>query len=286
MMQAMPKAMVLAAGLGTRMRPLTDRLPKPLVKVAGVTLIDRALDWLSAAGVTETVVNTHYHTKLLEAHLAKRIAPKIQISYEETVLETGGGIKQALPLLTSPSPLVGEGRDGGNLSTNSMLSMRNHSPLPRVKPGAGSNPPPQGGRELFIAVNSDVICIDGRTPALHRLLQAWDDDVDALLLVNKVADAVGYDGAGDFFMGEGGSLRRRFDAPSAPYVFTGVQILHPRLFHHSPDGAFSLNVLYNRDMKKDGTLQHVRGLIHDGAWLHVGTPQELQLAERWLATHR
>jgi MurNAc alpha-1-phosphate uridylyltransferase len=139
----MPKAIVLAAGFGTRMRPLTDHLPKPLIAVAGITLLDRALDWLAASGVEQAIVNSHYKAELLEAHLAGRIHPHIAISREDTVLETGGGILQALPWL---------------------------------------------GQEMFIAVNGDVICLDGKTPALQRLQQHWGGEtMDALLLVHPVA---------------------------------------------------------------------------------------------------
>jgi len=232
------RAMVLAAGLGTRMRPLTDHLPKPLVTVAGVTLIDHALNWLVASGVEEVVVNSFYKAELLEAHLAKRTTPVIRISREEALLETGGGIKKALPLL-------------------------------------GSNP--------FFSLNSDTICLNGRTPTLQRMAQAWDDeDMDALLLLHPVADAVGYVGKGDFFMGEDGHLRRPREGVAAPFVFTGVQMIHPRFFGAGPEGAFSTNVLYNQGMGSDGTLRRVRGLVHDGNWLHIGTPEERMEAERWL----
>lgn len=94
-------AMVLAAGLGTRMRPLTDDRPKALVEVAGKALIDHMLDRLAAAGVETAVVNVHAFADRLEAHLkARRGAPRIVISDERPqALETGGGLKQALPLL-------------------------------------------------------------------------------------------------------------------------------------------------------------------------------------------
>jgi N-acetyl-alpha-D-muramate 1-phosphate uridylyltransferase len=94
------KAMVLAAGLGLRMRPLTDHLPKPLVRVAGRTLLDHVLDKLAAAGVTEAVVNVHYLPDQIIDHTASRAQPRVIISDErDQVLGTGGGIVKALPLL-------------------------------------------------------------------------------------------------------------------------------------------------------------------------------------------
>ena len=98
------KAMVFAAGLGTRMRPLTDRMPKPLIAVAGKPLIDHTLDRFAAAGVETAIVNVHYLADQIEAHLAARKAPKILISDErEKLLDQGGGIAKVLPLL-GPEP--------------------------------------------------------------------------------------------------------------------------------------------------------------------------------------
>lgn len=99
-------AMVLAAGLGTRMRPLTDDRPKALVEVAGRALIDHVLDRLADAGVEKAVVNVHWFADRLENHLAARgRGPEIVISDErETLLETGGGLKKAAPLL-GPDPV-------------------------------------------------------------------------------------------------------------------------------------------------------------------------------------
>ena len=93
----MPKvAMVLAAGLGKRMRPLTDTLPKPLVPVAGRTLIDRVLDRMDDAGIERVVVNLHHFRPTLEAHLRQRARPRLQFKPEIELLETGGGVKNAL----------------------------------------------------------------------------------------------------------------------------------------------------------------------------------------------
>lgn len=101
-------AMVMAAGLGKRMRPLTATRPKPLIAVAGRALIDHCLDRLQAAGVARAVINVHYLAGALEAHLKNR--PKgieITISDErETLLETGGGLKRALPLIDADPFLV------------------------------------------------------------------------------------------------------------------------------------------------------------------------------------
>jgi N-acetyl-alpha-D-muramate 1-phosphate uridylyltransferase len=98
------KAMVLAAGLGLRMRPLTDHMPKPLVRVAGRTLLDHVLDKLAAADVGEAVVNVHYLPDQIIAHTASRKSPRVIISDERNhVLGTGGGVVKALPLL-GPAP--------------------------------------------------------------------------------------------------------------------------------------------------------------------------------------
>lgn len=233
------KAMVLAAGLGTRMRAYNSSVPKPLVEVAGKPLIDWSVDMFAAGGMEEVVVNTHYLAEMLEAYLAKRQSPKIQISREETLLETGGGIAKALPML---------------------------------------------GDAPFFVTNSDAIWLPGATSILQRMAAAWDGDtMDGLLLLAPMESASGYEGKGDFFLEAGGTLRRRGQQPGAPYIFGGLQLLHPRLFNNCPEGAFSMNVLYNRGMDGEGRLPRIAGLAHDGAWLHVGDPKGKEEAEKILA---
>jgi MurNAc alpha-1-phosphate uridylyltransferase len=99
MSDAPNSGMVLAAGLGLRMRPLTERRPKPLIALAGRTLLDHAIDRLEAAGCERVVVNAHYLAAMIEAHVASRRSPEIVVSREETLLETGGGVLNALPHL-------------------------------------------------------------------------------------------------------------------------------------------------------------------------------------------
>jgi MurNAc alpha-1-phosphate uridylyltransferase len=91
--------MVLAAGLGTRLRPITETIPKPLVEIAGRTLIDHAIDRLALAGVERVVVNVHYKAAMVAAHLARRDHPRIELSEEAELLDTGGGVARAVPLL-------------------------------------------------------------------------------------------------------------------------------------------------------------------------------------------
>jgi MurNAc alpha-1-phosphate uridylyltransferase len=96
-------AMILAAGLATRLRPLSSNRPKALMEVAGKPLIDHTLDRLAEVGVTRAIVNTHYLADQIERHLAGRKRPAIEISHEDPILDTGGGIAKALPRL-GPDP--------------------------------------------------------------------------------------------------------------------------------------------------------------------------------------
>lgn len=102
------KAMILAAGLGTRLRPITDTVPKPLVPVGGRTMLDRSLDLAVEAGIEQAVVNVHYLASQIVAHCKKRAQPAIVVSDEtDRILETGGGVVKALPLLgTDPFLLL------------------------------------------------------------------------------------------------------------------------------------------------------------------------------------
>jgi N-acetyl-alpha-D-muramate 1-phosphate uridylyltransferase len=92
-------AMVLAAGLGTRMRPVTEAVPKPLIEINGRALLDHTIDRLAMAGVESVVVNVHYKAEMMRAHLAGREHPRIVISEEGELLDTGGGVAQGLPFL-------------------------------------------------------------------------------------------------------------------------------------------------------------------------------------------
>lgn len=102
-------AMVLAAGLATRMRPLTDATAKPLLRLRGRTLLDHALDRLAGAGVDEAVVNAHWHAGQVEAACAARTRPRVTIQHEAVLLDTGGAVRRALPALGAAPFLVVNG---------------------------------------------------------------------------------------------------------------------------------------------------------------------------------
>jgi MurNAc alpha-1-phosphate uridylyltransferase len=131
-----------------------------------------------------------------------------------------------------------------------------------------------------LSVNSDAFCLDGEEPAMARLARAFDGaHMDALLLLVPLAASVGYGGAADFALNADQTLRR---AATAEYVFSGCQVLHPRLFASRSATPFSLREIYRAAERPDGSLARMHGLVHDAAWVHVGTPNELSAAEHYL----
>ena len=102
--------------------------------------------------------------------------------------------------------------------------------------------------------------------------------MDGLLLLHSTVEAYGYTGRGDFRAGGDGLLERLPETDVSPWLFTGIQILHPRLFKDTPKGAFSLNRLYDRAIEAE----RLYGAVHDGEWFHVGTPEGLEEAENYM----
>jgi MurNAc alpha-1-phosphate uridylyltransferase len=227
-------AMVMAAGLATRMRPLTEHTAKPLLTVGGQTLLDHALDRLHDAGVDTVAVNAFWQAKKVAAHLnARTNPPRTVLKRENMLLDTGGGVRNALDVL---------------------------------------------GPDPFYVVNGDALWLDGTSPALARLARAWSDDIDAVLLVQPTSEISGEVGRGDFIIDPHGIPRRRGEREIAPYLFAGVQLMHPRLLDGMPNGAFSTNLAWNRALAK----KRLRAVVHDGHWFHLSTPPDLLEAERWL----
>ncbi len=231
-------AMVMAAGRGTRMMPLTADRPKPLVQVCGKALIDYALEGLNAGGIGRVIANVHYFADLLEAHLRDHArhnpTQKFLISDERAeLLETGGGLKKARPLL-------------------------------------GGTP--------FYCVNTDAI-FHGCPGAsfIDPLRKRWEPPMLALLLLVPLERTLGFEGAGDFHLQADGHIVKTRGEP-APYAFTGAQILHPDLLDETPHGPFSTRLVWEKAARLGG----LYGCVFDGDWLHVGTPESREAAERVL----
>ncbi len=236
-------AMVLAAGLGTRMRPLTDDRPKALVEVGGRSLIDHMLDRLAEAGVKRAVVNVHAFADRLVDHLDQRTAPIIIISDERDhaiPLETGGGIKRACSLLGEAPILVA--------NIDSVWIEHAEPPAAAIR----------------------VLC-DRFDPGREA----------ARLMLARMERTSGFDGPGDFFMDQAARLipRRVNGAPSAPLNYMGVHIVDPRPIYARPETAFGLFPLWV-EWAAEGRLA---GQLMDGDWMHVGDPEALRTAEARLA---
>ncbi|MBM85657.1 MAG: mannose-1-phosphate guanylyltransferase [Rhodospirillaceae bacterium] len=229
-------AMILAAGLGKRMMPLSDRIPKPLLVIAGKTLLDRALERLIAAGVERIVVNASHLADRIVDHVTKLEDNRVFVSIEDEPLETGGGVVNAIDLL---------------------------------------------GQDPFYLINGDSVWVDGMKCTLLRLAETWDADrMDALLLLASLPRVPGFSGLGDFVMDQDGLLDRRPEAMVAPYAYMGLSILSAAMFEGAPNGPFSLNKLYNGAIEA----RRLHGMLHDGLWYHVSTPEDLEIARNRFAT--
>lgn len=216
------KAMILAAGKGERLRPLTLHTPKPLVRAGGVPLIEFHVRALAAAGFRELVINHAWLGQQIEDYLGDgaRFGLRIVYSAEGEPLETGGGIFRALPLL---------------------------------------------GDEPFVVVNGDI-WTDYDFAALRRPLAG----LGHLVLV----DNPGHHQAGDFLLQAGQVSDAVADQPSLTY--SGIAVLHPRLFDGCAPGAFKLAPLLRAAM----AAQQVSGEHFTGRWIDVGTHERLAEVER------
>lgn len=222
------KAMILAAGKGERMRPLTLTTPKPLVKAGGVPLIEYHLRALHEAGIREVVINHAWLGQQIEDHLGdgQRFGLDIAYSPEGEPLETGGGIFRALPLL---------------------------------------------GDKPFVVVNGDIW-----TDYDFKALCTPVAGLAHLVMINNPAHNPG----GDFALVDG-QVRDFADAVSR-LTYSGMAILHPKLFAGCQSGAFKLAPLLRAAMEQG----QVTGEHYNGRWIDVGTHERLAEVERLLAAGR
>ncbi len=198
----MPKsAMILAAGLGMRMRPITETIPKPLVRVGGKPMIDYALESLERQGVDRVVVNVHHLPDQIIDHLEARPGIGTLISDEtEELLDSGGGLVKALPLLGAGAFFV--------LNADTFW----------LEPD-------------FALRGNLAVLSDAWDPV----------NMDILLLTANPDQAVGYGPGGDFVRDENGRLSRHDGFSNQPVIYAGAAIVHPRILEDAPSGPFSLN---------------------------------------------
>jgi MurNAc alpha-1-phosphate uridylyltransferase len=221
-----PDVMLLAAGLGTRLRPITDTVPKPLVPVAGVPLIERIMGNAKAEGAKRFVANAHYLADQVLAHFGGLL----KVSREDELLGTGGGVKRALPMLHSDPILV---------------------------------------------MNTDAFWPSGSDAPIGRMIARYRDEAEMVLLCVHPRDATGFARSHDFCLSPQGSITRDY---GAPVIYGGVALMGKTLFDGTPDGAFSLNDLFEACLERETLF----GVALDAPWFHVGDPAALAEAERRL----
>ena len=228
----MTKVMVLAAGRGSRLKELTEHTPKPLVSVGKVQPLKRTLSLLAHRGFTQVVVNAWYLAEKIKKAVEPIKNPAVTVVEEDYLLDTGGGVKNALSHL---------------------------------------------GIEPFIVINGDLIWSEETDPILAQLPDLFDaEKMDVLLLLIPRLNALGYSKTGDFSMTENGQIAfKGKDQNTAPYVYSGIQILHPRVFAAHDKNTFSIIDVY-RTVQQKGRLY---GHVYTGEWADMGTPEGI-----WAAT--
>jgi MurNAc alpha-1-phosphate uridylyltransferase len=229
------KAMILAAGLGTRMRPLTNHTPKPMLKVAGKPLIEHQVNRLVAAGIHNIVINHAYLGEQIEAYLGdgSEFDCRIQYSAEPEPLETGGGIFKALPLL---------------------------------------------GDDPFLLVNGDIWLDMDYQSLVSGFLPEQVNSLAHLVLVNNPD----HNPNGDFHLHQGLVTIKETEAVDR-YTFSGVSVLHPKIFEGCAAGVFKLAPLLKAAMEPKEGVSQVTGQLFQGYWLDVGTPDRLAALENHLS---
>jgi MurNAc alpha-1-phosphate uridylyltransferase len=226
MSRMIKQSMILAAGMGKRLQPLTLTIPKPLIPLNGAPLLQHILNRLLPRQLDKIVINTHYLADQIAAYLKET---SIIISHESELLETGGGIANALVHF---------------------------------------------GNQPFFSLNSDIWWQETSGNILDELQQTWDDrTMDALIVLVSHPNALNFSGPGDFFWNEATLIPTFSTVGSpAPYIYTGIQLLHPRLFKDHPSGAFSIVDLYRKAHHNN----RLKAIVLEGAWSDLGTLEALE----------
>ncbi len=234
------KGMILAAGVGSRLRPITEKLPKALIEVGGRRLIDFSVDTMAASGITDIVINLHHHGAMIRDYLGDGRSRGVNFAFstETELLGSGGGIVAARGLIAEDD---------------------------------------------FVTLNADTL-IDIDLRKVMRFHQQQKAVATMVLRKDPAMESYGIirtdvDGRVVQFLET--PARDRGEGPSEAYMYTGAQVLSPRVFDYMPrSGGFSITqVTYPRMLEAGET---VVGYRFEGRWITVGTHQELAEAERLL----
>jgi MurNAc alpha-1-phosphate uridylyltransferase len=234
-------AMVLAAGLGTRMRPITDTMPKPLVRIAGKPLIDHVLDLLIDAGCRLAVVNVHHFAEQMIDHLGEYAGIEIIVSDERNhLLNSGGGLAKGLKLM-APGPVFVMNAD-----------------------------------LFWIGDTSDD---DGNLATLAGFFDP--ERMDMAMLCVDLEDTTGHDGKIDFSLLDDGRLIRYRPGEGRGVIYAGAIAMMSDLLDDAPEGAFNLNLYFDRAIAAG----RLHGMVLKGHWITAGTPEAIGEAEAALARY-
>ncbi|MEP3198816.1 MAG: nucleotidyltransferase family protein [Lentilitoribacter sp.] len=232
-------AIILAAGLGTRMRPLTEKIPKPLVSVGDKPLLQYCFDSLEDAGFEQAIVNVHYLPDQIIDYVAQvKQSFKICVSDErEELLDSGGGIVNAL----------------------SQIDDFAHAP--------------------FLLLNADTFWLDDDDQDEKNIKQLADrfnvEEMDILLMIVPISRTTGHHGRGDFNVDENGRLTRFRGTTPESMIYAGAAIINPTIFDQISERKFSINQCFDEAIEKGRLYGHV---MH-GHWITVGTVDAISDAE-------
>lgn len=235
-MTKMPtNAFILAAGKGTRLRPYTDTMPKPMVPVNGTPILGHTLQKLKNDNINNIIINTNYLGDRIKNYSDTYQGLNITISDEDQLLDTGGGVKYALDQL---------------------------------------------GDQPFFMINGDAFWEEGQQSVFERLSQQWDPEaMDILILLQPIKNMVLTQGIGDYDLDANGHAIRSKDK-AGQYMFAGVRITKPELFKNKDEDVFSFLELMDEAQAKN----RLYGMVHDGDWHHISTPQDLDNVNAALQT--
>ncbi len=247
------EAMILAAGEGTRLRPLTERIPKALVEVGGRPLLAWVMDRLAGSGATRIVVNVHHHAGQIRAYLETHAPSGVEVAISPEPggpYDTGGGLFSAAPLFRSGEPVIVH-----NVDVLSSI------PLGRL-----------------LAQHSKARAPGNRRPVASVAVQARDSRRSLLF---DDAGLLGWENRGSERAAEGRRLARPAVGEIYRRAFTGIHVVEPRIFELSPrTGTFSIITLYLELVGAGHTVRPVDVTSH--TWLDVGTWERLAAAERMI----